>query len=63
MFSKLYRIKYDVKAKVYVSYTPVLNIYSQGITRDRAKEALRDAIASFLFVHFEYANGVRPCLT
>lgn len=43
-------IKYDEEAKVFVTYTPTFNLFSQGTTEERAKAALRDAVTSFLTV-------------
>jgi hypothetical protein len=49
-------IKYDDIAKVYVTYSPSLGIYSQGINKIQAKLALEDAVASFISV--AHKNGV-----
>jgi len=45
-------ISYDESAEVYVTYAPALDIYSQGVTKKEAKEALKDAVASFLVVSY-----------
>ncbi len=49
-------LKYDKRAKVYVSYAPGLEIYSQGKSKARAKRALESAITLFLTV--AYQKGV-----
>ena len=49
-------LKYDKRAKVYVSYAPALEIYSQGKTKARAKQALESAVTLFLSV--AYQKGV-----
>lgn len=46
-------IKYDKEAKVYITYTPALRLYSQGETMIQAKSAIEDAIQSFLIVAYE----------
>ena len=41
-------LSYDRQAKVHVGYAPALNIYSQAITKERAKRTLASAVALFL---------------
>jgi len=41
-------LSYDKQAKVHVGYAPALNIYSQAITKERAKRTLASAVALFL---------------
>ncbi len=41
-------LSYDSQAKVHVGYAPALNIYSQAITKERAKRTLANAVALFL---------------
>lgn len=54
-------IKYDDATKVFVTFAPALNLYSQGETELQAKHALRDAVQSFL--HVAYKNNVlEKCL-
>ena len=49
-------IKYDEDAKVYITYSPALGIYSQGENAIQAKLALEDAVESFFSV--AYKKGV-----
>ena len=41
-------LSYDKQAKVHVGYAPALNIYSQAVTRERAKRTLASAVELFL---------------
>jgi len=41
-------LSYDRQAKVHVGYAPALNIYSQAVTKERAKRTLASAVALFL---------------
>jgi hypothetical protein len=41
-------LSYDRQAKVHVGYAPALNIYSQAVTKERAKRTLANAVALFL---------------
>ena len=41
-------LSYDKHARVHVGYAPALNIYSQAITKERAKRTLVSAVALFL---------------
>lgn len=41
-------LSYDSQARVHVGYAPALNIYSQAITKERAKRTLANAVALFL---------------
>lgn len=41
-------LSYDRQAKVHVGYAPALNIYSQAITKERAKRTLASAVELFL---------------
>lgn len=41
-------LSYDKLAKVHVGYAPGLNIYSQAITKERAKRTLTSAVELFL---------------
>jgi len=45
--------KWDEDAKVFVSYTPVFGIYSQGTSEEEAMEALKSAICLYLKVAYE----------
>ena len=46
-------IKFDSEAKVYLTYAPALQLYSQGETKIVAKTALSDAIQLFLVAAYE----------
>lgn len=46
-------IKFDEGSKVFVTFAPALNLYSQGETELQAKHALRDAVQSFLSVAYK----------
>lgn len=46
-------IKFDEEAKVFVSFAPALQLYSQGLTKTEAKRALQDAVESWLIVAYE----------
>lgn len=46
-------IKRGEASEVFVSFAPALRLYSQGETLDQAKEALADAINSYLTVAYE----------
>lgn len=46
-------IKIAKKKKIYVSCCPVLDVWSQGDTREKAKENLREALQLFLIDCFE----------
>lgn len=46
-------IRYDEQAKAFVSYCPSLDLYAQGRTRERAMQALCDAIVGWVFVNQE----------
>lgn len=41
-------LSYDKQAKVHVGYAPALNIYSQAVTKERAKRTLASAVELFL---------------
>lgn len=41
-------IRYDERAKAYISYCPSLDLYSQGTTKTRALEAIQDTIESWI---------------
>jgi hypothetical protein len=41
-------LSYDKQAKVHVGYAPGLNIYSQAVTKERAKRTLASAVELFL---------------
>jgi hypothetical protein len=41
-------LSYDRQAKVHVGYAPALNIYSQAITKERARRTLASAVELFL---------------
>jgi hypothetical protein len=41
-------LSYDRHAKVHVGYAPALNIYTQAITKERAKRTLASAVELFL---------------
>ncbi|MGE5849719.1 MAG: hypothetical protein ACM362_06315 [Candidatus Methylomirabilota bacterium] len=41
-------LSYDSHAKVHVGYAPALNIYTQAITKERAKRTLASAVELFL---------------
>lgn len=43
-------VRYDEQAKSFVSYCPVLDLYSQGKTRERAMTALCDTIVGWVIV-------------
>lgn len=47
-------IKRDEEAKVWVTYVPALQLYSQGTTRARAKRAIHSAVSLFLTTAYEY---------
>ena len=48
-------IRYDEDAKVFVSYCPALNIFSQGESEELAQRALGSAVG--LFLHACYERG------
>lgn len=54
-------IKFDEIANIYVAYSPMFEIFSQGKSIDDAKLALEDAIHSFLFVADKH-NLLGRCL-
>ena len=41
-------LSYDKQARVHVGYAPALNIYSQAVTKERAKRTLASAVELFL---------------
>lgn len=41
-------VKRDEKANVWVSYAPMLQVYSQGETKSQAQHALTDAVTLLL---------------
>lgn len=45
-------IKFDEQAQVHVTFAPALGVYSQGETVIQAKEALEDAVKSYLCVAY-----------
>ncbi len=47
-------IKRDEEAKVWVSYVPALQLYSQGTTKARAKRAIASAVSLFLTTAYEH---------
>jgi hypothetical protein len=46
-------IKHDLEANVYVAYAPALQIFSQGTSRPRARQALESAVKLFLAVAYD----------
>ena len=49
-FRILIGVRYDDDAKVFVSYSPAFELYSQGQTETRAMEAMKDAINGYIAV-------------
>ncbi|SRR6266540_2369921 len=47
-------MKWDPDAKVWVTYVPALQVYSQGTTKARAKRAVNGAVRLFLSVAYEH---------
>lgn len=54
-------IKYDEQANVHIAYAPAIELFSQGETELQAKNALTDAIQSFLLVAYRN-NLLEKCL-
>ena len=48
------RVKFDKQADIFVSYSPIFKIYSQGRTIEGALKALIDAIESYILVSTKY---------
>lgn len=46
-------IKWDEEVNAFVSFAPALGLYSQGTSKSQAKDALQDAVNSFLIVAYE----------
>ncbi len=53
---KTITVKYDGKARVYVGYCKLLDLYSQGTNWFQAKRATKSAIRSFLKINYERAT-------
>ena len=50
------KITYDSDISMFVAEDPYLRVFSQGVTEDRARANLEDAVRGFLFV--AYKNGM-----
>lgn len=51
--------RWDEEAKAFVVYYPELNIYTQGETEERARDAIVDAVFSFLLVSYRKDHAKR----
>ncbi|HEV8641382.1 MAG TPA: hypothetical protein VGV13_09830 [Methylomirabilota bacterium] len=47
-------MKFDEQAKVWITYVPALQLYSQGSTKARAKRAIASAVRLFLTTAYEH---------
>lgn len=54
-------IKYHEDIKIYVAYTPIFGIFSQGDSTHNVKIALKDVVESFLKIAHE-KNLLERCL-
>lgn len=51
-------IKFDSEVNMYVAHVPALRIYSQAETASQAKEAIKDAVESYLEVLHKNTKGL-----